>query len=158
MLRFSSMAGEPWPGPGAAWWQGFEAATEPYLQAADPQELVQLLKVLSKQQQHRGVGQSWVAAFLQASGAVLAGGGGGQQQQNQQQQVFSASNLVALGKGLAALGVLPDRAWLQAWELAVDLAGAGMSGTADISLQNTRAQFARLAAAADGQSSGRRRH
>jgi hypothetical protein len=69
MMRFSSMAGEPWPGPGAAWWQSFEAATEPYLQSADAKELLRLGKMLSTQQQHGLVGRGWVQAFLQASKA-----------------------------------------------------------------------------------------
>lgn len=181
-MRFSSMAGEPWPGPGAAWWQGFEAATEPYLQAAEAKELLRLGKMLSTQQQHIPVGVGWVQAFLQASkacclhtraitGAVGAPGwvrgqygrrslktspraaaaaaaaGSVQGHSGAVQsgpQALSARNLANLGKAVAALGVLPDKEWLEAWEVAVELSGAGMTPALVKSLQRTRAAFAQL--------------
>jgi hypothetical protein len=184
MMRFSSMAGEPWPGPGVAWWQGFEAATEPYLQAAEAKELLRLGKMLSTQQQHGPVGRGWVQAFLQASkaccldtraitgvvgpegwvrgqygkrglkisprtaAAAAAGGGGVQGRSGSVQsgpQALSARNLANLGKAVAAMGVLPDKEWLEAWEGAVELSGAGMTPALVQSLQRTRAAFAQLA-------------
>jgi hypothetical protein len=206
MLRFSSMAGEPWPGPGASWWQGFEAATEPYLHAADPKELLRMLKLLSMQQQHRPVSSTWVQRFLEVSrgcllpsvgatplgttaavkvpgsearpvAAVLNTPGGAaaakpatrnapaEMEKNHQaagadrsaegssegrvytpsRQPLSARNLVNLGRGVAGLGVLPDKAWTEAWELGLELTGAGMSWQVNKSLQQTRAEFDRLA-------------
>jgi hypothetical protein len=156
------MAGEVWRGPGAAWWQGFEAATEPYLQTAGPRELLRLGKMLSTQQQHQPVGAGWVAAFLQATrdrclhpaaaaaGTVQGSGSAGSvaqrpQQQQQQQQRLSARNLANLGKAAAGLGVVPDRGWLQAWELSLELRGSEMTWGVAKSLQSTQRAFRRLA-------------
>jgi hypothetical protein len=60
-------------------------------------------------------------------------------------QPLSARNLVNLGRGVAGLGVLPDKAWTEAWELGLELTGAGMSWQVNKSLQQTRAEFDRLA-------------
>lgn len=198
MMRFSSMAGEAWRGPGAAWWQGFEAATEPYLQAASPKELLRLGKMLSTQRQQQPVGAAWVAAFLQATrnrclhpaagslgqagrqadagragaptpdpaaaaaadaagttaacvGAAATGGTAQETRaarpvaQRSQPQRLSARNLANLGKAVVGLGVVPDRRWLQAWELSVELQGCGVSWQVAKSLQQTRAAFEQLA-------------
>lgn len=189
-MRFSSTAGEPWAGPGAAWWQGFEAATEPYLQAAEPRELLRLGKMLSTQRQHRPVGQGWVEAFLGATKASCLGAGAlgvrmgqadagagsshpgtGSGKPNSANAAaaaaaagangagakgsaagsvscskpLSARNLANLGKAVAALGVCRDSEWLDKWELALELTGAGMTTEVGHSLQQTRAAFARLA-------------
>lgn len=189
-MRFSSMAGERWAGPGAAWWQGFVAATEPYLQAAEPKELLRLAKMLSTQQQHRPVSSSWTDAFLAASEKVClqrssqvvpaggASGGGpslttatavagrsaagrmqdqgtiGRVQQpescgkhnSSSSRPLSAQNLANLGKAVAEMGVLPGRSWLDAWDLAVELASCSMSPGVAAALKRTRGMFKELSA------------
>jgi hypothetical protein len=60
-------------------------------------------------------------------------------------QPLSARNLVNLGRGIAGLGVFPDRGWMEAWELGLELTGAGMSWQVNKSLQQTRAEFDRMA-------------
>lgn len=147
MMRFSRMAGETWRGPGAAWWQGFEAATEPYLQAAAPKELLRLGKMLSTQQQQQPVGAAWVAAFLQATRKRCLHPAAGSQR-------LSARHLANLGKAVAGLGAVPDRGWLQAWELSLELQGCGVTLQVARNLHQTRAawrQLARSSAAASEQ-------
>jgi hypothetical protein len=161
MARFSKLAGEPWPGPGAAWWQGFEAATEPYLHSAEPKELVRLLKLLSTQQQHMPLGQRWLTTFLEASKACLLHMAGSSPSAaaaasaaadtdaavdtTGQQQLLAARNLGNLAKGLTGLGVLPDEEWLQAWHAAVEVAGQGWSHEVASSLRRRQREFDQLA-------------
>lgn len=211
MMRFSKMAGSTWRGPGAAWWRGFEAATEPYLQAAEPKELLRLAKMLSLQRQHRPVSRSWVDALLTATQACLAPaawsagerdpavtaaadgagssvkavahaavlcdsaaqtaqhtlssaasaglqasagphssrGSTGQTHKGKWQgkRPLSARNLANLGKAIVDLGVWPGTAWLDAWELALELAGSGMSREVGANINRTRAAFAQLESA-----------
>jgi len=208
MLRFSNMAGSTWHGPGPAWWRGFEAATEPYLQAAEPKELLRLAKMLSLQKQHRPVSRSWIDALLTATQTCLAPAawsadgrgtaaaaadgacssavpgaraavgrdsasttaqlspsapavlqasagphssrgttGQAHKVKRQGKRPLSARNLANLGKAIADLGVWPGTAWLEAWELALELAGSGMSREVCASINRTRAAFAQLESA-----------
>lgn len=150
-MRFSKLAGEPWPGPGAAWWRGFEAATEPYLPTATPKELRRLLKILSIQQQHLPLGRRWLTAFLQASMAYLLQMAGPETaaataaDRASQQQPLSARDLAQTAMGLTGMGVLPDTSWLQAWQNAVVVAEEGWSREVGASVRLRQREFNELA-------------
>jgi hypothetical protein len=160
MLRFSRLAGEPWQGPGAAWWQRFEAATQPHLSAAGPHQLLALGHVLTHQRQHSVVGGTWAHAFVAAAGRACLSSSQPLRASSElrrvgtskRRQAVSGSNLAQLAELVAALGGVPGRDWVDAWDLAVDRARAAAAG--DVKRARARLRGASLRGGGGGGDGG----
>jgi len=75
-------------------------------------------------------------AFAAAAAAAAAGG--------RQRKAASAADLIGYAAALARLEVVPDDAWLEQWNLAVEAADAQMDASLSRSVVNIRSTYKRL--------------